>query len=219
MTTIFTRSTWLMVAVTLAVLAAAGLGAGWLLERYETDHAFQVEATLIAEALELSEGDTVADISAGQGSWTVDMAERVGPSGHVYATGNDAEAVAVITSTVEAAGLGNVTVIETPTDALVLPPGCCDAVLVRVSYHHFADGSDAAGRVRQALKPGGVLAVIDRDQDTPEYAGGHDIEQERLVDEVTRSGLELARVIDDWSGNAYCAIFRRAPTDFRHELR
>ena len=66
--------------------------------------------------------------------------------------------------------------------------------------------------MRQALRLGGLLAVVVYDRDAPESAGGHGVEKERLVEEVTRSGLELVRVIEDWSGNAYCAIFRRAAT-------
>jgi ubiquinone/menaquinone biosynthesis C-methylase UbiE len=203
------RGIWLSVAATLLVLGIAGLGAGWLLQRYETSHAFDVEASLIAEALELAEGDAVADIIAGGGAWTIDLATRVGEAGHVYATGNDADEAAIISAAVDAAGVRNVTVVETPGDALELPDECCDAMLVRVMFHHLADGAGAANRMRQALKPGGLLAVIDYGNDAPEFAGGHGVEPDQLVDEITSAGFELVRVIEDWSGNAYCAIFKR----------
>ena len=61
---------------------------------------------------------------------------------------------------------------------------------------------------RAALQPGGVLAIIDYGEDSPEFGGGHGIAHDQLVDEVQSAGLELVRVIEDWSGKAYCALFR-----------
>src|SRR5262245_24323189 len=57
-------------------------GAEWL-DREERD--IEEAPDIALDALELKKGDTVADIGAGSGYMTVRMAERVGPTGHVWA--------------------------------------------------------------------------------------------------------------------------------------
>ena len=58
-------------------------------------------------------------------------------------------------------GLTNVTVIEGAVNAMNLPPGCCDAILVRDAYHHLTQPQGIVRSLAAALKPGGRLAVID----------------------------------------------------------
>lgn len=53
----------------------------------------------------------VADIGAGDGRFSVAVARRVGPEGHVYATEIDPESLERIRESVREAGLENVTVL------------------------------------------------------------------------------------------------------------
>src|SRR5690606_17719747 len=62
--------------------------------------------------LEIQPGMEVADLGAGDGTYAIALARRVGPSGHVYATEIDPDRLAAIRQAVKEAGLDNVTVIE-----------------------------------------------------------------------------------------------------------
>jgi ubiquinone/menaquinone biosynthesis C-methylase UbiE len=160
----------------------------------------------------------IADVGAGDGDWTVRLAEEVGPAGHVWATEIDADDLEKIEGRASRAGLDNVTVIlGTETDT-GLSDGCCEAILLRMVYHHFTQPAPMRASLRRALRPGARLAVIDLRPrgdwggvDGVPDRGGHGIREEELVEEMTSDGFEVVARYDDWngSGNRYCVVFRR----------
>ena len=181
--------------------------------------AFSSETAHLEEALALREGMQVADVGAGDGDWAERLARTVGPAGHVYATEIDAGDVEDIARRAERDGLDNVTaLLGTATDT-GLVAGCCDAILLRMVYHHFTDPAPMRASLRRALRPGARLAVIDLRprQDWGDLAGvpdrgGHGIREEELVAEMTSDGFEVVARYEEWADNSnrYCVVFRRA---------
>ena len=119
------------------------------------------EVPELVKLLELQPGMTVADVGAGFGAWTVQLAKVLGPKGRVYATDIGAAQIEGIRGYTKKEGLTNVIVIEGSVSSTNLPAGCCDAVLIRDAFHHFTDPDAINKSVAAALKPGGRLAVID----------------------------------------------------------
>ncbi len=177
------------------------------------------ETTRLVEALAIEEGMRVADVGAGDGEWAERLAREVGSAGHVYATEIDEDDVEDIGDRLSRAGLENVTtILGTATDTR-LPTGCCEAILLRMVYHHFTDPAPMRASLRRALRPGARLAVIDLEPRGDWYdlpgvpdRGGHGIRQEELEAEMTSDGFEVVARYDDWNGNGnrYCVVFRRA---------
>lgn len=176
------------------------------------------ESERIAEVMRLRPGLLVADVGAGDGEWTVDIARRVGSDGHVWATEIADEELEDIRRRVESEGLGNVTVVRGDQTTTGLPDACCDAILLRLVYHHFTDPPRMRADLRRALRPGGVLAVVDIEpqenwrklEGVPER-GGHGIPAEDLVRELTADGFREVRRLEDWNDDPdrYCVVFRR----------
>ncbi len=207
------RFTSVHVGAAFVVMFGGGLAAGWLLLQYDQGLGFQEEAARIAEVLRLRPGLIVADVRAGSGRWTVDMAKRVGASGRIYATVGPSNPAHEIYQALADAEIDNVNVIgRTPGTSRRLPPGCCDAILLRGVYHDFPDRKTMASGLLENLRPGGRMAVIDFDEGTAEQLSGHGLAQSTLITEMTTAGFALEQVIDDWSGNAYCVLFRRPVT-------
>lgn len=177
------------------------------------------EAERIAEVLSLGPGMRVADVGAGDGEWSVELARRVGESGRVYATEVDEDDLEEIRERVEEAALGNVTSLLGDDLDTGLPAACCDAILLRLVYHHFTDPPQMRASLRRALLPGGLIAVIDLDpqehwRDLPGVPdrGGHGIRAEELVIDMTAAGFEVVSRFDDWDPDEpdhYCVVFRR----------
>src|SRR5262245_61795835 len=90
------------------------------------------EVERLAAWLEVQPGTRVADMGAGEGTFAVALARRVGPSGQVYATELADERLADIRQTAAGAGLSNVTVIEGAVSSTNLPDLCCDALFSRL---------------------------------------------------------------------------------------
>jgi len=173
------------------------------------------EAERIARALELGPGSRVADVGAGDGDWTVELADWVSPGGRVFATEVTEELREEIRENVEEAGLENVTVVAGDQESTGLPEGCCDAILLRMVYHHFQEPAKMRASLAQALRPGGRVAIIDiRPQkdwrelpDTPER-GGHGIALDDLIAEMTSDGFEVLERHDEWEKeDRYCVVF------------
>ncbi len=182
------------------------------------------EMPRLKHVLGLKPGMFVADIGAGKGEVTVALAAEVGPEGRVFSTEIDTKALDQIRALVAAATLGNVTAVQAYPRDTGLPTGCCDAVLLRRVYHHLTDPVEINVDLLRALRPGGVLAVIDfpptlswlwrwPPNGVPRNRAGHGVAAQLVVEEVTATGFELVQLIDDWPGRgplaSYCAIFRK----------
>ena len=115
---------------------------------------FASDAARLVTALKLQPGQTVADIGAGRGELTVELAREVGPGGQVYATELDADRLRDIREAAAAAGLTNVTVVEAHATRTNLPAACCDALVLRRVYHHIRDPSLMNASMRESLRPG-----------------------------------------------------------------
>jgi FkbM family methyltransferase len=62
--------------------------------------------------MQLKPDEVVADVGAGNGEMAVAMAEKVGPSGRVFANEIDPERLEEISQLAQSAGLRNVTVVK-----------------------------------------------------------------------------------------------------------
>jgi len=177
-----------------------------------------VEADRIAELLALHSGMWVADVGAGNGEWTRDLARRVGEEGRVYSTEVDEDDVEELREIVDSSGLTNVTALLGQADDSGLPEACCDAILLRLVYHHFTDPPEMRRSLYRALRPGGLIAVIEIEPQShwPDLSGvpdrgGHGIPAQALIEEMASEGFEMVERHAPWEGQSdrYCVVFRR----------
>jgi ubiquinone/menaquinone biosynthesis C-methylase UbiE len=184
--------------------------------------AAELEVPQLVELLELKPGMTVADVGAGFGAWTMRLSRFIGPNGRVYATDVGAAQLKALRDSVEREKLTNVTVLEGMPRSTNLPPGCCDAILIRDVYHHITQPADIVKSVAASLKPGGRLAVIDFPPrpNTPVPDGvpanrlGHGVPREVVQGEVSQV-LTHVRTIPSWepkstAADLYLLLFRKS---------
>jgi SAM-dependent methyltransferase len=171
------------------------------------------EMLRLKEVLALHAGIVVADVGAGNGQLTRALAETIGPGGHVFSTDVDPDRVRALRAMVAEANLGNVTVVEATSRDSGLSTGCCDAIVLRRVYHHLTDPAETNASLLRALRPGGLLAVIDIPPPSFIGRGSLGVPAQSVVDEVTASGFEMLQLRRDWPGRgpleSYCALFRK----------
>jgi predicted methyltransferase len=181
---------------------------------------FATDAARLVTALKLDAGQTVADIGAGRGQLTVALAREVGPSGRVYATELDVARLRDIRKATDSARLKNVSVIEARATRTNLPERCCDALVLRRVYHHFSEPHLMNASLRQSLKPGGLLAVIDFEPDSVESpdpgnrdtGDQHGVTSATVVRELSQAGFEVVAVEEGTRPGRYMVVVRR-PSD------
>lgn len=119
----------------------------------------------VITALALAPDAVVADIGAGTGYFAVRLAHFV-PRGRVLAVDSEAAMVKHLEARAQKAGLANLKAVLGRGDSPQLPEKVDLAMLVDV-YHHI-DRRDAYFRtLRENLKPGGRVVIIDFNQTSP----------------------------------------------------
>jgi ubiquinone/menaquinone biosynthesis C-methylase UbiE len=173
---------------------------------------FQEEADRLAVLLDWQPTSTVADIGAGHGQLTLAVAKRVGK---IYSTELEGKLLTNLQQLAETEkNIVPVKAAETETN---LPDACCDSIFMRLVYHHLTKPLEIDASLFRAVKPGGLLAVIDEEpranssppEGVPKNRGGHGMPQKLLVEELTSAGFQIVKTLDDWPNYGYCAVFRK----------
>ena len=163
------------------------------------------EAANVIRLLGLGPGQTVADIGAGSGYYTVRVAPVVGPKGHVIAQDVTQRYLDDLKQRVRKAGLTNVRfVLGAPGDPRLQPDSVDVALLIHM-YHEIAQPYALLDRLRGSLKPGGRIAIVDLDRPSEQ----HGMPKATLVCEVRSVGYDLVSITDLAPG--YLAIFKPGP--------
>ncbi len=143
----------------------------------------------IMDALQIADGSRVADIGAGGGWFTVRLARRVGPNGRVYGQDVQREMVDSIRRRAADQGLTNVETVLGGISDPKLPAGL-DAVIIVDTYPAISDPVRVLASVRAALKPAGLVGIVDF---TKDGAGGPGPAlSERLDPDKVRRDAEAA---------------------------
>ena len=179
---------------------------------------YQEEADRLAVVLNWQPTSTVAEIGAGHGQLTLAVAKHVGK---IYSTELDGKLFTNLQQLAETEKkIVPVKAAEAETN---VPDTCCDSIFLRLVYHHLTKPLEIDASLFRALKPGGLLAVIDEEppadssppEGVPKNRGGHGMPQKLLVPELTSVGFQVVKTLDDWpnhehpTNHRYCAVFRK----------
>ena len=121
----------------------------------------QHKADKILKALNISIGDTVADIGSGGGYFSFRFSEEVGQKGFVYAVDVNEKFLSYIKKIMFQKNINNIKLIKTKQENSGLPEKCCELIFLRNVYHHLPSPIDYIKSLRKKLKKDGVIAIIE----------------------------------------------------------
>lgn len=166
------------------------------------------EAQKVMDLAEIKPGMTVADLGAGEGYYTIRLAEKVTRTGRVLAEDIDRDALERLGQRVERERLDNVSIrLGTPDDPR-LPDNSFDRVFMVHMYHEVQEPFAFLWRLWPSLKADGRVVVVDIDRPTNQ----HGIDPLLLSCEFERVGFTLEAFKDAPELAGYYAQFKRAAT-------
>ena len=166
----------------------------------------------ILDAMALRPGMDVADIGAGSGLISRLIAAKVAPSGTVYAVDVSKNLVDHIAKTAQEKNIPNLKAVLGDPHSPKLAPNSVDLVCIIDSYHHFEDPQDMLAEIKKALRPDGVLMLIDfkridgisRDFILKMVRAG----EGTFTDEFLNAGFDLVERRDDMFPENYLLKFK-----------
>ncbi len=164
------------------------------------------EAKSVMDLANIRAGTTVADLGAGEGYYTIRLAERVGPRGRVLAQDIDPAAMRKLGARVERERLDNVSITTGGADDPRLPANSFDRIFLVHMYHEVTEPYPFLWRLRPALRQGGQVIVVELDRPTDQ----HGIAPAQLFCEMAAVGFRLAEFARKPELNGYFARFEAA---------
>lgn len=164
----------------------------------------RMPAEKVMNAIGLKEGMVVGEAGAGDGYFTFKMIKRVGKSGKIYANDISRRSLDRLASRAKREGYTNIeTVMGEVADARF--PVKVDIVVVVWAFHDFSEPVAWLENLKQYLKPGAKVAIIDGDP--AKLGSAHNWPREKVINYHEKAGYKLVDIFDDFLPKEMILIF------------
>jgi ubiquinone/menaquinone biosynthesis C-methylase UbiE len=151
-----------------------------------------------------------AELGAGEGNFTLALADLLGPGAHITAVDRDARALKTLA---ERMGKRFPDIaVETKAADFTRPLGLSglDGIVMANSLHFIRDKAPVLGSVRNMLRPGGELIVVEYGTDHGNPWVPHPFTYKRWQKMAAQSGFEKTRLLrtipSRHTGSMYSAV-------------
>jgi ubiquinone/menaquinone biosynthesis C-methylase UbiE len=151
---------------------------------------------MVIGVLAVQPGNTIADIGAGTGYFSLPLAQAIGPLGQVYAVDSQAEMLGRLQYKLDTGNISNIRAVLAEAGSTGLPNTSCDLVFMANVWHEFAERFAVLSEAKRLLKSGGQIAVLDWRPDVePEHGPPlhHRISATDATDTVHSAGFIVAK--------------------------
>jgi ubiquinone/menaquinone biosynthesis C-methylase UbiE len=148
----------------------------------------------VITALDIKEGEVMADLGAGSGYFAFRLAEAVGKTGRVYAVDVNPDMVRHLNRRVRDMKVGNVVTILCAPDDPLLADASVDRFFICDTWHHIEGHAKYLALLKRMLKPGGQVVMVDFKKTKTPVGPPMElrIDRDDLVREMETNGFQLA---------------------------
>jgi ubiquinone/menaquinone biosynthesis C-methylase UbiE len=132
-----------------------------LIEEWEMQYLQRQPPDKILEAIGVRQGMVIGEIGAGRGRFTVYMAREVGPLGKIYANDIDEKSLSYLKGRAVRQGFKNIETITGRQDDPRFPDNSLDMAVMVLVYHMLENPDNLLKYIKNGLKPGANLVIID----------------------------------------------------------
>jgi ubiquinone/menaquinone biosynthesis C-methylase UbiE len=166
----------------------------------------------VLDNLNIRAGDTIADIGSGGGYFAFELAKLAGPGGIVFAADTNEKLLSRIGNIASQSRVSNVKTVICSEDGCPLQRESCDLIFMRNVFHHIKDPVSYFQKLRESIKPGGRIAVLDWKSTEGGFVGraGHATPEAEVLRIIEQAGFSHLQAFDFLPGQSF-HIFRKAP--------
>ena len=153
----------------------------------------------VLAALSVYPEDTIADVGAGTGYFSLPLALAVGPKGKVFAVDAQLEMLSLLRKKLDEGSVSNVELIHADAESTTLSDGCCGLAFLANLWHEFADRSVVLEESHRILKLGGRIAILDWRPDVEREAGpplDHRLAASDAADRLLSNGFHQVAIVN-----------------------
>lgn len=149
----------------------------------------------VVAALELKEGEAIADIGAGSGYFTFRFSEAVGDQGRVFAVDVNPDMIRHVDQRIRDLGKTNIVTILGEGDDPLLPNRAIERIFICNTWHHIGNQDNYLELMKRALKPDGQVIMVDyKKTELPVGPPVHTkIAKADLLKQMERAGFALLK--------------------------
>jgi len=147
----------------------------------------------VMDVIGVKAGMVVGEIGAGEGYFTLKLARRVGAEGKIFANDIKRAALDTLDAKCRKNGIRNVRTILGKSDDPLFVPGSLDLAVMVYVLHEVTEPVSLLQRLKSALKPGALLAVLDRDPAKYKADSGHFLAKKKMIERIQMAGYALIR--------------------------
>ena len=162
------------------------------------ERAAEEKTDALIEALDIRDGDRVADIGAGTGFFTWRLAKRAAARGKVLAVDIQQSMLDRAAAAMKERGITNVEYVLATERDPKLAPRALDMVFIAHSYHEFTEPETMIEAVRRSLNPAGRLVIVEyaKEKRAAPASPLHKMSFDEIRTEIEPLGFELEQILD-----------------------
>lgn len=147
----------------------------------------------VIAALHVRTGETIADVGAGTGYFSLPLSVAIGAGGKVHAVDGQSEMLDWLKGKLSKSEFNNIELVHAEAEQTALPASSCDLFFLANLWHEIEDRDAVLLEARRVLRRGGRIAILDWRPDVEPVAGpplSHRIAPADAVREMLLAGFE-----------------------------
>ena len=173
------------------------MGPGGIIWLERTERETEEQPQLVIDALAIKPGQTIADLGAGSGYYSFRIAPLVGPTGKVLAIDIEPTMLDVIAQRASREHVTNITTVRSSARDPNLAPHSVDLLFMVDVYHELEYPYEVMSKVREALKAGGRVALVEYRAEDPavQIKPVHKMSEAQVRREMQAAGFKHVKTV------------------------
>jgi predicted methyltransferase len=173
------------------------MGPGGIIWLERAERETQEQPQLVIDALDIKPGQTIADLGAGSGYYSFRIAPLVGPTGKVLAIDIEPAMLDVIAQRASREHVANIATVRSSARDPNLASHSVDLLFMVDVYHELEYPYEVMSKVREALKPGGRVALVEYRAEDPavQIKPVHKMSEAQVRREMQAAGFKHVKTV------------------------